>query len=110
LCSWPSVPAQFLRAYLKIDLRIFGDKRGGNDFSSTQVGIALGRLLLGGAIHLAVCAFVTLCVVGSLSLLAAALEPTAQTSEARHGTGCKARHCVGNVKGGPTLAAQKSGR
>jgi hypothetical protein len=29
---------------------------------------------------------------------------------ARHGTECKAKHCVGNVKGGPTLAAQKSGR
>jgi hypothetical protein len=73
------------------------------------VGIALGRLLLGGAIHLAICAVVTLCVVGSLSVLAASVGSTAQTSEARHGTGCKARHCVGNVKGGPTLAAEKSG-
>ena len=70
----------FLRAYLKIDLRIFGDKRGGNDFSSTQVGIALGRLLLGGAIHLAVCAFVyalrglLFVAIGSLSRVNGANE------------------------------------
>jgi hypothetical protein len=68
----------------------------GNDFSGTRVGRAFGQLFLRGAISLAVCALVAVCVGGVLSVLAESLGSKAQTSDASHGSAgpCKASNCA----------------